>query len=194
MLLTVSSVWIIYEVIVLVWTEFLSRKLATWEKIVLVVLGLVVAIYGGRSEHQDSVAMAKLGQTVTDTQAQLKIAKDQLAKISQQQDFSKGQLDIIGKIDARTLRTLASKTDISPNAGPDSVANAASAKVDALSRQLGDLQKQTVWQLSDNQRAELNRVLSGEKLQFLETEYIPTNDLSVMFEKELLEIFRAHNW
>ena len=102
--ITVTSVWVIYEVVVLIWTEFLSRTLKLWEKVLLVMLGVAVAIYGGYSEHQDAESIASMNgrigslqQSENGLKGELRSSRAQLDALSKGQEFTRGQLDTIAK-------------------------------------------------------------------------------------------------
>src|SRR5690348_17850111 len=105
-----TALWVFYDIALgVVGFFFMDRKLTAKEKIViagLVVVGLAIAVYSGYSDHEDSVLMSSLKQG---------------------QDFSKGQLDVIGKI-------LGSKLTLAPDTNAAVIANAAASKIDALER------------------------------------------------------------
>lgn len=60
----VTVLWILYDILVVWRTSLLERTLTRREKGVLLCLGIVVAIYGGYSERQDSRIQADIKQTL----------------------------------------------------------------------------------------------------------------------------------
>jgi hypothetical protein len=60
----VTALWVLFDTIVVWWTSLLERKLTQLEKMVLLLIGLSVAIYGGYSEHADSNTQANIIATL----------------------------------------------------------------------------------------------------------------------------------
>lgn len=126
--------WIFYEIILGVvgfWS--LERALTRNEKFgiaLLVIVGLAVATYSGYSEHADSQRVAELEQ--------------QVSQLSKGQAFNTGQLNVIGRMNGRTLELLAGKTSVDASAGPDAVANAAAKKIDELAKEVEGLKRQAL--------------------------------------------------
>lgn len=73
----VTASWVLFDLIMVIWTSFLTREISTREKLVIAMIGIGVAVYGGYSEHRDS---------------------DLMSSLKQGQDFTKGQLNVIGKL------------------------------------------------------------------------------------------------
>jgi hypothetical protein len=60
----VTALWVLYDTLVVWWTSLLERKLTSREKAILLVIGLIVATYGGYSEHMDSSTQAAIKGTL----------------------------------------------------------------------------------------------------------------------------------
>lgn len=124
--------WVIYDIVLGIagfWS--LGRTLTRNEKFslaLLIVVGLGIAVYSGYSDYEDSQRVAYLEQKVS--------------QLSNGQAFNTGQLNVIGRMNGKTLEMLAGKTSVDPSAGPDAVASAAARKIDDLAAELGDLKRQ----------------------------------------------------
>jgi hypothetical protein len=166
MYLTVTFAWVIYEIVVLVWTEFLSRTLKIWEKVLLVVLGIAVAVYGGYSEHQDSVLMASLREG---------------------QSYNTGQLDTITKILGPKLGNTSNDAQ--------AMAKAASEKIDQLSQQVADLQAHTeVPVIPPDTEANIVNDLKNAGPHSVEVMVLAGNRNANVYGHQWVKIFEAANW
>lgn len=173
--LTITFAWVIYEIIVLIWTEFLSRELSPWEKMVLVALGIGVAIYGGHSEYQDSLQMSALNSTVKQmaqkldhTSAELANSqnklKDATDKLANGQAYNTGQLSALGQMSSETLEMLANKSNANSSAGAEAVASAAVARITQLEHRVYHLLEPR--HLTEEQRNLMRPILAAHPGQF----------------------------
>jgi hypothetical protein len=128
----VTGLWVFYDILVGVFfvVYLMDRTLTRRERSVVVALGLagvLVAIFGWRSESRDA---------------------DKIDRLTSSNAYMSGQLDSVSK----TLGTLASASGIKPNAAPETVTVAALKKIDALQHQVMGLQSAEHRHLTSEQK------------------------------------------
>jgi hypothetical protein len=184
----VSALWIAFGLLVAI-RALMTRQLTKTEMAVWAFFALVIAVFSVYLDHQDSVQLSALRRTVADTSSQLNDAKDQLASIS------KGQPGINGKIDAQTLKLLASRADTSPNAGANAVASAAANKIEELSKQVLALEAHTVTPaIPANVEAKIESSLRAAGPHPVFVTMLADNKNAVDSANEWVKILKAGGW
>jgi hypothetical protein len=117
-----TAAWIAYDIIVAVLGYIASdRTLTRREKgvvAVVIIAGLGVAAYSGYSDYSDHRDNEALHKQINDMQ--------------RTQAYNTGQLDVLAKIDVKTLGLLADRVGTAPVVGASTIAEAAVRKIDAL--------------------------------------------------------------
>jgi hypothetical protein len=103
----VTALWVIFDLVVVWRTDLMTKPLSQTDKVVLVLLGLSVAIFGGISEYHDS---------------------DKMDRLISDSSFTRGQLTAL----TVSMGALANKSGTNEQDTAVTIAQAAAAKIDKL--------------------------------------------------------------